>query len=1120
LQKLKENFRKLEATFFSLVMHLVFFIPFVLNWIFRAFFSLLTTLKGTVVMLGIFAFAVAIATFIENDFGTPTARAEIYNAKWFEILLIFITINLINIFIKFKMYKLKKWHVSLFHLSFIIIGIGALATRYIGYEGTMTIRENQISNLMLSEKTYVSTQVFKNSEKIYSDLDEIQFSKLEIFHSNNFQKNIILDDNRVINLNLENFLPYYDTKYVYSPFGDAVVNFMILGQNSQQPRNIFLKKGDFIDLGNIIIDFGSKNFHNKRVIYFSSQNEKLNIQALSDVSAVSMDDFNERVSITNGKKTKFEQRKLYQIDGFNLVLKEFMPYAEVQTFSNVDLNKKERDLLPNALDISVEFESQKIKKYVLGSDGTLGQDVIYKFTDKNGDEVEVKVSYGSQIIELPFYLKLRDFQLDRYAGSMSASSYASEVTLIDQKNNITQDHRIFMNNVLDYQGFRFFQSSYTQDEQGTILSVNYDFIGTNITYFGYFIMMLGMFFAIFGKTGRFQNLREQLVQLKTSSIKSIFWVFILFSIIFNSENLLAENNQNVKINTSSIEDIFKFNKQHASLFGQLIIQDQGGRLKPLDTFNIEILTKLTRKKNMFNLTSNQIILGMMLRPEIWRQIKIINIKHNKIKEILGVQKSEKSVAFEQFFEDPEQFAGYKLQKYVSEAVKTDPKERGTFEKDLVKLDEQINVAFMVFTGSFLKIFPNPDANKRKAENNKWYAPVEALQNFDPKYAQEVQTLLLTYFQTIDNAILASDTNQSTTEWKKASLVLNSILEYQKTYGAEIYPSASKIKTEIIYNQLNIFEKGIPLYFGFGFVILLIGFVALFSEKHNFKTLIFVLSTSLMLLFFFYSIGLLLRWYISGHAPWSDAYESLLYIGWATTLAGFIFSKNSPITLGTTTILTGLILFVAHLNFINPQITNLVPVLKSYWLTVHVSLITASYGFLGLGSLLGFMALLLFTFKNSSNKAKQYKIEKTIIELNIINEMNLIVGLFLLTIGNFLGGIWANESWGRYWGWDSKETWSLITILIYTIILHLRFIPKVNTSFVYSFSSLIAFASVLMTYFGVNFYLSGLHSYAQGDPVPIPSFVYYSIFVIFIVFVLAYRNRTLEIKNLKIKHKRI
>jgi len=248
-----------------------------------------------------------------------------------------------------------------------------------------------------------------------------------------------------------------------------------------------------------------------------------------------------------------------------------------------------------------------------------------------------------------------------------------------------------------------------------------------------------------------------------------------------------------------------------------------------------------------------------------------------------------------------------------------------------------------------------------------------------------------------------------------------------------------------------------------------------------------------------------RWYISGHAPWSDTYESLVYIAWSAMFAGVVFFRNSLMALSATVVMAGIFMFTAHLTGIDPQITNLVPVLKSYWLTIHVSIITGSYGFLAIGAMLGFMSLILFVFRDPNRP----NIDNTIKHITAINEAALILGIAMLIVGNFIGGVWANESWGRYWGWDPKETWAYVSIVVYALVLHLRLVRKLNTPFVFSVSSVLAFSSILMTYFGVNFYLSGMHSYATGDPVPVPSWVYFLTIMVFSIIVLASRKRDLE-----------
>jgi cytochrome c-type biogenesis protein CcsB len=284
----------------------------------------------------------------------------------------------------------------------------------------------------------------------------------------------------------------------------------------------------------------------------------------------------------------------------------------------------------------------------------------------------------------------------------------------------------------------------------------------------------------------------------------------------------------------------------------------------------------------------------------------------------------------------------------------------------------------------------------------------------------------------------------------------------------------------------------------------------------------VLSGIIILLFLLHTIGLITRWFISGHAPWSNAYESVIYVGWATMLFGFMLGSGlvqsifhlpkalislfkasskdrSELTIASAAFVTSIILMVAHWSWTDPAIGNLVPVLNSYWLMIHVAVIVASYGPFALGCILGLVALLLMAFTNEKNKEKM---ALNIKEITYINEMALTVGLVMLSIGNFLGGQWANESWGRYWGWDPKETWALISIMVYAFVIHMRFVPALRNKWVYNFFSVLAFASILMTYFGVNFYLTGLHSYASGE-LRTPGYFYFMAAGAFIIGGLAY-----------------
>ena len=312
-------------------------------------------------------------------------------------------------------------------------------------------------------------------------------------------------------------------------------------------------------------------------------------------------------------------------------------------------------------------------------------------------------------------------------------------------------------------------------------------------------------------------------------------------------------------------------------------------------------------------------------------------------------------------------------------------------------------------------------------------------------------------------------------------------------------SDKKIKAEILYNKYDIFKRLFYLYMLAG--VFMIGFAIyqLFSTAKWLKYTVNFFHSTIVFFFILHTLGLIARWYVSGHAPWSNAYESMIYVAWATMFFGVAFGRKSQLTLASTAFVVSMILMVAHMNWMDPEIGNLQPVLNSYWLMIHVAVIVASYGPFTLGMVLGLVALFLMIFTNSNN-SKRMKL--AIDELSYINEMAITVGLVMLTIGNFLGGQWANESWGRYWGWDPKETWALISIFVYAFVIHSRLVPGLRGKWFYNFASVLAFASIVMTYVGVNFHLSGLHSYASGERQNV-TYYFYILAVIIVIGILAF-----------------
>ena len=913
--------------------------------------NFLFSFKATLLLLAILAIGAGVATFIENDFGTSSARVLVYNNTWYEIVLVLTTINLCGIIYKFKMWNnLPRF---LFHFSFVVILLGAIITRYIGYEGIMQIPQGTTTNQMISLEPYLQVTV-KEGEKVVAYKEwQNEFTSL-LPELNNFSYKVDFDNN------------------------------------------------------NLIIDYKRFQFEKK------------------------------------------EQAKM----GLLTV--------------DVTLNgKKETIRLP-------------------GLSGQLGvpRDLVF-------DKYTVTLEYGSKFIDLPFAIRLNEFQLERYPGSMAPSSYASEVTVI--KDDKTYDYRIFMNRTLNEGNFLFFQSSYFPDESGTVLSVNND-PGKWPTYLGYFLLTLGLFLNFFDKKSRFRKLTKFVANKNLA-------MFVLTLALLSTQNLKANESNtlpaqevdDITIRVDYLNKLKNESKVTADKFGHLVVQSSGGRMKPLATLNREIVQKLSGKSSFMGMDANQIVLGMITRPDIWKDVKIIKINTPKLKKFLGVAESEKYISFSEAFGEKNE---YLLTKESEKALLTKPIERGTYEKDIIKVDEKLNIIYSVFNGSLLNIFPKVYDEQSADDNFKWYSPLEAMQEFSGQNQAAIGSVVRGLF----NSTMDFD-------WNSANNYIDMIALYQDKVGTDIKPTASKVNAEIVFNKLDIFFNLTLAYVLLGFVMVVLAFVVIFKPEFKPAKTTKIILAILSILFAIQTFGMGYRWYLSGHAPWSDIYETLIYISWSAIFAGVIFFRNSLLALGAATIIAGIFMFTAHLTDVDPQITSLVPVLKSYWLTIHVSILTASYGFFGLSAILGFLTLIMFIFRKN-----RPHLDDVVRHVSAINEISLIIGLACITIGNFLGGVWANESWGRYWGWDPKETWAYVSIVVYALVIHLRFVKSLNTPYVLATASLLAFSSIMMTYLGVNFYLSGMHSYATGDPVPIPMWAYLTVATAFAAIILAYKNR--DLKNIE------
>jgi cytochrome c-type biogenesis protein CcsB len=713
--------------------------------------------------------------------------------------------------------------------------------------------------------------------------------------------------------------------------------------------------------------------------------------------------------------------------------------------------------------------------------------------------LDIAVKYGSKIIDLPFSIKLNDFIADKYPGTENSySAFASEVTVIDEEEG-DFNYRIFMNNILDHRGFRFFQSGFDPDEKGTKLSVNHDFWGTWVTYIGYFLLYFAMVAILFDKNTRFADLKRMLNKVKNKKEKTLLVLFLCFGLHGFSQGHTQSTGHDIgRPSKVQIDSVLKANitpKDHADKFGHLVIQDIGGRMMPLNTYASEMLRKLSKHDTYEDFDANQVFLSIQESPLLWYNVPIIYLKPQKadsIRKIIGVGKDENYVSLVNFFTEN---GSYKLAPYLEEAYKAQIP--NGFQKEFKETDQRVNLLYNTIEGYALRIFPIPEDY-----NNKWISSVEFRRD---NYREQIKDSL--YGNFINNGfsayLITLNAAKQSGDYSKANELLESFSKTQHKFGTSVMLSDKKVNAEIQYNKYDIFKKLFSWYMYAATFLFIVLIVQIFKEKSKALSISVKVFKIIILVFFvLHTLGLVARWYISGHAPWSDAYESMIYVAWATMLFGLLFGRKSDLTIAATAFVTSMILMVAHWNWMDPAIANLQPVLDSYWLMIHVAVIVASYGPFTIGMILGVVSLLLMIFTNKDNKAKmQFNIQ----ELTIINEMALTVGLVMLTIGNFLGGMWANESWGRYWGWDPKETWALISIMIYAFVIHMRLVPGLRGRFGFNLASIIAFSSIMMTYFGVNFYLAGLHSYASGDQIVSVKFIAIAFGIVAVLGLLAYRK---------------
>lgn len=1075
--------------------------------------KILFSTRLTAVLFLAFAAAMAIGTFLDagqDTSPTPYTRNLIYNAWWFEAIMVFFVINFTGNIFRFRLYKKEKWATLILHLSFIFILLGAFITRYVSFEGMMAIREGATENTFLSQKTYVTTYIdgdFKidgQSQRRVLE-SEVDFSKRL---KNKFKINT--DYNKQpVTIELEKFIVGAEEDIIPDDSGEQYLKLVEAGGNGA--HNHFLKVGEIANVHNVLI---ALNKPTDGAINITYSNDELTIQSPFEGSYMTMATRAEGELVKDSIQP-LVLRSLYKIGNMQMVFPKPVVKGVFDVVQKSEILKNDSDGV--VLKVTANNETKTVG--LLGGKGT---NSAFKQIKVGGLDFAFK--YGSKVLELPFQIKLNDFEAERYPGTERGySAYSSQVTVLDEQEG-DFDYKIFMNNILDHRGYRFFQSGFDPDEKGTILSVNHDYWGTLLTYIGYFMLYFGMMAILFVKGSRFGDLKKQLDKVKAKKAKLLSIVLLCFGLnAFSQEHSENDGHDHSKPSKTQIDSILKANitpKAHANEFGHLVIQDLSGRMMPVNTYASEMLRKLSKSDTYEGFDANQVLLSIQESPMLWYNVPIIYLKPKKgdsIRSLIGIKKEEKHATLADFFTERGE---YKLAPYLEEAYKAQVPTG--FQKEFKETDQRVSLLYNAVEGMSLKIFPIPND-----DNNKWisaydYRIDKAVNNRieDSLYGNFIKNGFRAYLFTLNNSKKSGD-------FSEASKLLSAFKKTQHQYGASVMLSDDKVKTEVLYNKYDIFKKLFSWYMYAGTLLFVILIVQIFKEKSKaINITVNVLKVIILGLFILHTTGLIIRWYISGHAPWSDAYESMIYVAWSTMLFGLItgISKKkekgdkdnvsgillailgkrntSDLTIAAGAFVTSMILMIAHWNWMDPAIANLQPVLNSYWLMIHVAVIVASYGPFALGMILGVVSLLLMIFTTKENKVKM---DLNIKELTIINEMALTVGLVMLTIGNFLGGMWANESWGRYWGWDPKETWALISIMIYAFVIHMRLIPGLRGRWFFNLMSIVAFASILMTYFGVNFYLAGLHSYASGDQIVSVKFILIACAIVAVLGFFAYRG---------------
>ena len=638
---------------------------------------------------------------------------------------------------------------------------------------------------------------------------------------------------------------------------------------------------------------------------------------------------------------------------------------------------------------------------------------------RHGEATGVMKSAAGESMDLGFRVTLSDFSVVNYPGTDAPMDYITTLAADGQTIRVSRNH------IGDYQGYRFMQSGYDSDMQGTTLAVYHDPVGIGITYTGYAMLLVALIAMMFSRHTRLRRLYHEALALPGTKA--------LVALLLMTAPALAT--------TAGAQERVKIDSHVADELGRVCVL-YNSRITPINTVASNFVTELCGKPSWDGLSATEVFAGWMFDVPYWETAKMIEIKDPKAQQLLGIE--GRWASFADFWDT---YNHYKLDAPLKTAYRNGD---SRLQKQLRDADEKFNIVRMLYSGEMLKMFPYTD---RKG-SMEWFAPGEPLGNIALKGEELV--FVRKSMDYLAESILTGDNARATEIVKK-------IYSYQHVRAKTVIPSRLRISMEIVYNRINALHFPVKLYLTLSLLLAIASTIRRWNQSSRLKVagkvLTWVMLANATLL-------LALRWYVSGHLPMANGFETMQFMAWATLIVTIIMQKRFEPIRQLGPLLAAFALLVAMITDANPQITQLMPVLQSPLLSVHVMVIMFAYALFGLMALIAIEGITAHCQGDSRQTA----------QLAALSQLLLYPAVALIAIGIFIGAVWANVSWGRYWSWDAKETWALITMLIYSAPLHsdLKWIGKPLHLHIYM---LLAFLSVLMTYFGVNYFLIGMHSYA-------------------------------------------